>query len=65
MLLEKIHSPEDLTGHDRTIRLRDHRYNCKRRMRSVYEAQRLAHLLELGAYPLLQENEFGAHTLFR
>lgn len=47
---------EDLTGHDRTIRLRDHRYNCKRRMHSVYEAQRLAHLLDIGAYPLLQEN---------
>jgi hypothetical protein len=46
----------DLNRHDRLIRLRDHGYNCKRRMHTVYAARRFIHLLEAGAYPLLQEN---------
>lgn len=47
---------EDLNRRDREIRLRDQKYLCKCRRHSVYAAQRLAHLLDLGAYPLLQEN---------
>lgn len=46
---------EDLNRHDREIRLRDHRYRCKCRKHNIYAAQRFGHLIELGAYPLLQE----------
>jgi len=47
---------EDLNRHDREIRLRDHGYRDKCRTRWLCEAQRIACLLEAGAYPLLHEN---------
>lgn len=45
----------DLSMRDRALHQRCIDYACKFRRHGVYEAQRLLHLLELGAYPLLHE----------
>ena len=45
----------DLNRRERDIRLQYMKYLCKCRSHGVYAAQRFGHLLDLGAYKLLQE----------